>query len=218
MSKVHYKLASMCVDSYSQHTFVDGDVEILYKHEGFVNYFAIRGTEASAFFSGRGWMDILRDLRFWPNKINNATVHAGFLRGYNNICDYIEESCSLNDHPVVFTGHSMGGAIALIAAYDMMAVAPNRLLGCVTFGAPRCINWDNVDDDVYDKLKKKVVQFQHVGDIVPGFLGFTSYEHIDSTMLPYRFSEGERWGYFSRDWKYHRMNLYRDLIMQRIGS
>lgn len=38
------------------------------------------------------------------------------------------------------TGHSLGGALATLAAYDIAALWPTMAVSCYTFGAPRTGN------------------------------------------------------------------------------
>ena len=82
-----------------------------------------------------------------PNE--RSFVHYGFYRAYmslrSKIMPYLE-----GKRDIVFTGHSAGGAIALLAAMDLAHQPYNKTITTVTFGAPRLgdISFANKFDDV----------------------------------------------------------------------
>jgi len=212
--ELHYKLAKLSTIAYDQHTYSSGDVEVFHEIKGGIHFFAIRGTEAADFFSGRGFIDVIRDLRVWPRKIGNTKAHAGFVKGYKEIEQYILTILAKDKRPIVLTGHSMGGAIALIAGYSIQKSMGGRLLDVVTFGAPRCIRVGTIEADILEELKAKTTQYQHVQDKVPGFLSYTYYEHVDNSFLPYRFKNGPRANWLSRGYKFHPMKVYLTILAQ----
>lgn len=65
-------------------------------------------------------------------------VHHGFYRKFMSLEEHI--SLELQRQPsleeVIFTGHSMGGSLALIACYFYHTRQLNKNLRCHTFGAP----------------------------------------------------------------------------------
>lgn len=81
--------------------------------------------------------DALRDLRCWPwpVKILGQTHHghAGFIRGACRVVKHLRPE--LGKGPVTCTGHSLGGAIALVAGLKL--AKEGRSVMIVTFGAPK---------------------------------------------------------------------------------
>jgi len=98
---------------------------------------AFRGTEPS-------------QIRDWPSDSNTPVipgpakkglVHLGFSRAlasvYPEIRDKVEE-VRTNDQTLWFTGHSLGGALAMLAGATMYLENPKLLAdGVYTFGQPR---------------------------------------------------------------------------------
>lgn len=110
-----------------------------------------------------------------------ATVHRGFLGAYFEIKDFVvDHLLSLTDkfpdHEVSFTGHSLGGAIAVLAAMD--AIGPNGYLtsrknatqvSLATFGSPRVGNakFAAVMKDIpFKRIARVVNQFDPVPRVV----------------------------------------------------
>ncbi len=96
---------------------------------------AVRGTQ-------KDYRDILTNLRFRREDIEGSGptvgVHRGFRDQWLSIEDGIKSALEIEDIkdlPVVFTGHSLGGAIAGIGAFRLSHLP--RVRGVVTFGAPR---------------------------------------------------------------------------------
>lgn len=64
----------------------------------------------------------------WPR---GGLVHSGFKKEFFRIWSWVENALAEIDLPVFYTGHSLGGALALLAA----SMRPPRAV--YTFGAPR---------------------------------------------------------------------------------
>ncbi|MFZ6679207.1 lipase family protein [Undibacterium sp. Tian12W] len=98
--------------------------------KGDTAYIAFRGTQPD------DPTDILIDGLFWPvNWQGDGQVHDGFLRAYDSIATQLNDwlkNCTANK--IYITGHSLGAAIATLAA----ALLPDSRL--VTFGSPRVGN------------------------------------------------------------------------------
>lgn len=90
---------------------------------------AFRGTRRSEFSNLRNDIDI-RHLPF----IGNVFVHHGFFRSLMAIWPDIEDVLKGIDKPVWYSGHSLGGAMALLATLLRRPVATH------VFGAPRVGN------------------------------------------------------------------------------
>lgn len=155
----HYELAKICERSYTSSSFsARGDVEVLVEDHGACYVVAVRGTEARDLWTQRdtfrwrnllsrkqwrNWwgavQDISRDLTAWPTYSNqlNGRFHTGFLRGANAVSSYLLVAYRL-DKPVIVTGHSLGGGVALILAL-LLRKAHVNVRECVIFGTPKVI-------------------------------------------------------------------------------
>ncbi|MCP4123832.1 MAG: lipase family protein [Bacteroidetes bacterium] len=152
--------------------FWDGEAFIAYDDEKII--LSYRGTEPTNL---RDWVT---DLRL--NKIKTSgdnTVHTGFKEHF----DELEKdfrigsvlSILLNGNRKVFiTGHSLGGALAVYAAYyymhHMPVIKPEELR-LYTYGAPR------VGDHQFSQLFCAVPAYRivHKNDIVPRVPPFEKY-------------------------------------------
>ncbi len=67
-------------------------------------------------------------LRSWPG---GGSVHRGFKAGFTRLWQKIDPALSRMNLPLFFTGHSLGGALAVLAA----SMRPEALV--YTFGAPK---------------------------------------------------------------------------------
>jgi len=125
-----------------------------------VAWLTIRETSAVLAFRGsKTAADWLKNARFWSRpERRGGRVHCGFQAAIDTIWPDIEVALDeLGDLPVSYTGHSLGGAMATIAAARR---APLRL---VTIGAPR------VGDAAFNRTIDREVWYRFVNnrDIVP---------------------------------------------------
>lgn len=71
--------------------------------------------------------------------VPGALVHRGFYEIYRGVQGKLREVLAqLSPRPLIFNGHSLGGALATLAYYDFVPTYPEALL--YTFGAPRVGN------------------------------------------------------------------------------
>lgn len=101
--------------------------------------FAFRGTEADI-------NDVLADADI---ELTNgpfgtgSRVHRGFARALNNVTTFVNRQMRKfdrsGDRPVWFTGHSLGAALATLAASSMID-SGKKVQGMYTFGSPRVGN------------------------------------------------------------------------------
>ncbi|MCE2523302.1 MAG: lipase family protein [Rhodobacteraceae bacterium] len=129
---------------------------------------AFRGTEKKI-------SDWLTDARCVPAVKGKCKVHTGFHEAFTKKRDAdgktvkmaVEDILSLPEAkddsgaplPLFVTGHSLGGALALLAT---KLVVPNVNGACYTFGAPRIGNYE-----YFRQLKTPVYRVVNSSDIVP---------------------------------------------------
>ena len=130
---------------------------------------AFRGTEKNI-------SDWLTDARAFPTIGDGGTrVHSGFLEAFDKninedgktVKELVKEILNRqeakdtygNSLPLFITGHSLGGALALLAT---KLVAPNVNGACYTFGAPRVANYE-----YFRRIKTPVYRVVNSSDIVP---------------------------------------------------
>ncbi len=136
---------------------------------------AFRGTE-------KNYADIMTDLKFKKQTTMfdtggfNVPVHRGFLEQWRSIEEDLkiaiaEASETIGLIPVKVTGHSLGGALAILATIDWPWVHD-----CITFGAPRVGD----REITYAVRRNEVLHRRYVfgADIVPAIpLLAMAYRH-----------------------------------------
>lgn len=129
---------------------------------------AFRGTEDKV-------SDWLTDASAKPTEIGDCKIHTGFYTSfhlnkgedektiYERVNDILSSKDAIDTEgkalPVFFTGHSLGGALALMAtkAFDKSING-----ACYTFGAPRIANYE-----FFDGIKTPVFRIVNSSDVVP---------------------------------------------------
>jgi hypothetical protein len=98
---------------------------------------------------------------------NNIRVHSGFYSIYKRFRDSLLASLQ-NASTVFIGGHSMGGALASIAAMDIVLNVPSvtRMI-IYTFGAPRAGNIDFATTLQKAPVTLQYFQLQNTCDIIP---------------------------------------------------
>jgi dienelactone hydrolase len=115
---------------------------------------AFRGTEPDAL------VDIKTDLnaRFYKDK--GAKIHDGFRQAFNLVHSFIDDKLELvQGYKLYITGHSLGGALAKVAANVFSA---DNVAACYTFGSPKVGNLD-----FGDNMKIPVYRLVNAADAVP---------------------------------------------------
>lgn len=120
---------------------MEGDAFSKGDTQGFV---AVGATSAIVAFRGT------QGLSDWGSNLNilskdfppsGGRVHGGFLNAWRDAEDLVSAAIARveGSRSVWITGHSLGGAVALLGA---VAQAGRRLSGVVTYGQPRSVNRD----------------------------------------------------------------------------
>ena len=178
--------------------FIDKDAQVLVAESDDAIVVAFRGTEAPNFTrtglfgffqtvvdSGQDWL-INAKAKLVPlvvDGVSRGKVHSGFLSAFNSIkVDLraaIAELQSAKPRPVWYTGHSLGGALATLAAAQA-----GDATGLYTFGCPR------VGDDQFVAVFSTLSQSARVclsGDPVPEVPLETAlfpYAHVGTSVSP----------------------------------
>lgn len=155
------------------------DTQVLIADVGPCIIVAFRGTQ--------GAKDFLTDARFgFIHIAGGCEVHAGFWRAWKSVM--VQVIGKLNDlpsKPIIFTGHSLGGALAMLAAFDCsISTLKEEVEAVYTFGQPRIGNQRFAS--YYDS--------QPCGSPVPLVTGNYSENEVDRPTLgerTFRFIHGE---------------------------
>ncbi|TMW64912.1 hypothetical protein Poli38472_009079 [Pythium oligandrum] len=131
---------------------------------------------------GRSCMERVKNFAAKIPVLNMALprVHSGFWAAYASVRSELKEVIRLvlDENPgvsVYVTGHSMGGSLAILAAYDL-AVNLSMKVNMYNFGGPRVGNPSFVR--LYDKCVPTSYRIVMDGDIVPGVPDFWGlYQH-----------------------------------------
>jgi uncharacterized protein YjbI with pentapeptide repeats/pimeloyl-ACP methyl ester carboxylesterase len=94
-------------------------------------FLVFRGTEPGSL------EDWGTDLRLWPRG-GRPRRHIGFFTAWERVRPQVESwltALDLEPKRLVLSGHSLGGALAILAAFDLADSAPIQAV--LTFGAPR---------------------------------------------------------------------------------
>lgn len=183
-SEFDLPLASVCV-SLSEDVYEDtpklgtlykeGNAEVLVWTYSDRIVFAFRGTQVT---EGWSWEDVLDNIRMDLIGIglsNTYKVHEGYLGYFRHLEPIIRGIIRRNPgKKVIFTGHSLGGAVAAVAGLIVGCYA------CYTFGAPKSGNrsfrnaWQRSAAGLYrvvhaydiaPKHPREVFGFRHAGEL-----------------------------------------------------
>lgn len=106
------------------------------------------------------------DFEFWKTKgYNNIPIHSGFYKAWAETKDIIFDAFVKSKlKTIVFTGHSMGAAIATVASLGTKLKFPGSIVKNINFGSPRvggirfAFNYKKVDE---------TYRFTYGRDLVP---------------------------------------------------
>ena len=156
---------------YTDVKFFDKDgAEAVVAHNGTEIFVAYRGTELSDFH------DMVYNFSIWPRYgEKQGKVHTGFAVAtsmlWKDISYYLDAQVMSHkgmDKNVYFTGHSQGGAMAIISAARSKYVAH-----VYTMGSPRMCNREYAKN-----IKSRVYRFTYENDLIPRIIPPGFYWHI----------------------------------------
>ena len=152
-----------------------GSMKKVLSNSGFSLLDVIDINETQGFACKRTPLSRRTDARCVPTVEGKSKVHSGFLDAFavkedadgKTVKDAVEDILARDEAkdengeplPLFITGHSLGGALALLAT---KLVAPDVNGACYTFGAPRVGNYE-----CFRFLKTPVYRIVNSSDIVP---------------------------------------------------
>lgn len=103
---------------------------------------AFRGTQTTNVKDFLTDINLVQKVVPYPDTRKAVKVHTGFIRAWHSIRDEVlHDIVRPAPYPNVLTiGHSLGGALATLAALDVQYNFPDMDIGSVTFGSPRVGN------------------------------------------------------------------------------
>lgn len=142
-------------------------------------YVVFRGT-----ISPRNWWNNFKQ-ELVPLYVDDDSpqVHYGFLATYTSLYTRLDWNvvsgkiaASCKQCPIYYTGHSLGGAMATIAAAISPEKLPNNTARLYTFGSPRVGNKEFAE--VFDKTISTSYRIVWKDDIVPQIPLPKNYHHV----------------------------------------
>jgi len=127
---------------------------------------SFRGTEI------KQWKDIETDLNIPFYKDKGGEVHRGFYEAYAVVAKEIILALKKIRVPLYVTGHSLGGALATVAAMNLPD--QDQIAACYTFGSPRVGN-DEFVEAFYSVPVYRIVDSSDIVPHVPFF--WMGYRH-----------------------------------------
>ena len=120
--------------------------------------------------------NFIQDLQFFKidmplDGIENVYIASGFYKAYSSISNSIIEGIdnvlqsSPNIEEIYIAGHSLGGAMASIAAIDLKYRLGYNVVGSYTFGSPRVGNMEF--SKFYSSIVGNTIRYTNNNDIVP---------------------------------------------------
>ncbi|MGI5525868.1 lipase family protein [Streptomyces syringium] len=119
----------------------------------------------------------------WPGPARTGYVHYGFGEALDSVFPSVRDSLAelrRQEQTVWFTGHSLGGALAMLAGCRMYLEEPRlRADGVYTFGQPRTC--DRLLAAACNKgFKDRLYRFVNNNDIVPQMPPEPAYTHVEA--------------------------------------
>lgn len=155
----------------TQRDFSDGSMYACVASNEKIIVVGFRGTNANEIG------DWIADAKILRDRVQHGQIHRGFYQSTKSLLDPLraEVKAQGGDSKLVWvTGHSLGGAMALVFAYECLAAGDIKLAGLVTFGQPLVVDKE-LASYLNQELKGKYLRFVHGGDLVPRV--FPTFSH-----------------------------------------
>jgi predicted lipase len=215
-----------CINSYQGEY---GDVQKIFKRREFHKmghvemYFESSGNKMFLTFRGSdGILDWKDNFRFWKRSIpyqetgtnKKIRIHTGFYEQYKAIRGKVHDILSIYNlrwiDEIIVTGHSLGGALAILCALDIQynfgwnLIVHDVKLTCVSFGAPRIGNyWFKKS---FEKRVRKHTRVINADDIVTK-IPKINYFHVKNKM---RIGKRKWWRFLVGSAKDHYPQKYKE--------
>lgn len=143
--------------------------------------FGFRGTNGADF---KNWATNLDSTMIPYPGVAGARIHSGFYEAYSDIKSQVHEAFKVlvAENPtarIFLTGHSLGGALAVVAAIDLKETFnPSNKMTLYTYGQPR-VGDDDLSDHIFSLFNENnyfrvvnyddtvphnpIYQFRHAG-------------------------------------------------------
>ena len=115
------------------------------------------------------WQELKTDMQFWKTEFNCYRVHSGFLELLNVVKDHIlvDISESEPNKRLIYTGHSLGGALAYLLALE------HKPTDICVFGSPR-VGGEELQEYFKDiNVMRIMAENDFVINLPPKFMGYT---------------------------------------------
>lgn len=180
--------AGLTAAGFGVQAFARGGTQCLVLEGGDAVVVAFRGTQVDDFWATA--VDVATDAKFIPVSDGaGGRVHKGFLQALGQVWGELSahlrraEESGGGARPVWFTGHSLGGALATLAAERAARELGSRVGGLYSFGAPRVGDGGFKARVVAQGLDAKTFRVVNDRDVVarvpPGVL----YRHVGRLKL-----------------------------------
>ena len=154
---------------------------MFFKARSMEAYMAVAGKNAIVAFRGTelGTADVIYDLKFISRSGGSGRFHAGFKDGFEALRPSLERELRERRISTVWlTGHSLGGALAVVAACHLIDQDGYEIGGVMTFGQPMVVRHELAER--YDPiLRDRYVAFVNSSDLIArAIMPFVHFGHI----------------------------------------